>query len=470
MVGNNLVLLVLVDGPAASTAAFTQAEANLAPIEALFTTLRLRRLGADWGASQTPALSPPSRFTFAERRITLTLDPATLPTRTGTLTPVAAERTTIDNVWIDAALTELGFPGTPTNVDQRITDLANSLSAVGWFGLRVDDAFPVFITKYNTYWPAYVARRSLATISWPDITTGSFAAMTDRVIAHEFGHIFRAPDEYGSSNCTTSAVFGPFDTPNDNCTCVTRDPTAADPSHADCSAPNPATVDCLMKGNSPTLCSATPLHWGWADSDQDGVIDLVAQPTVTAVDPRAGSPGDSITITGRNLWDVVAVTFDTDRTLDIDYEDLNGSLTGIGGADPFTKYKLDTIVVTVPPTTDGIVTVNVETRAGASQAPLDDAWFLAAPSGVIPAPVVGPMVFFLEPNSGASGDEVAVRGANLANVTDVQFDGVSASITDQGSALIIVTAPDHDPGPVDVILVSPDGTSSPWLFSTFTYT
>ena len=69
------------------------------------------------------------------------------------------------------------------------------------------------------------------------------ASKVFRVVAHETGHVFGAPDEYG--RCICEKTHGPFGFPNANCV----------------NCPGGGT-DCLMRNNTPVLCRASTLHLG----------------------------------------------------------------------------------------------------------------------------------------------------------------------------------------------------------------
>lgn len=70
----------------------------------------------------------------------------------------------------------------------------------------------------------------------------------DRVFAHETGHVFGAPDEYASSNCTCGGAYGPWGEPNSNCE----------------NCPGGAGWKCVMDNNDWAFCPWTPLQIGWS--------------------------------------------------------------------------------------------------------------------------------------------------------------------------------------------------------------
>ena len=85
-------------------------------------------------------------------------------------------------------------------------------------------------------------------------------ANIDRVVAHESGHIFGAPDEYG--DCSVSANAGHLNIANSNCERL-----------------NPTSVDCLMKNNKEAMCPVTPGHLGWVDRNNNGTLDVLEPET-----------------------------------------------------------------------------------------------------------------------------------------------------------------------------------------------
>jgi hypothetical protein len=89
---------------------------------------------------------------------------------------------------------------------------------------------------------------------------------TDRVFAHETGHIFGAPDEYKDSGCTCGGAHGRFGEPNDNCeSCA-------------------GTRKCIMKYNDFAMCKYTYRHLGWRSPIKPGTAGWVT--SVSSRDDR----------------------------------------------------------------------------------------------------------------------------------------------------------------------------------------
>ncbi len=104
----------------------------------------------------------------------------------------------------------------------------------------------------------------------------------DQVVRHELLHCFYALDEYSGSGCTCSQHRGYLDGVNGNC--VT------------CSA---SSVPCVMISNGPYMCEHTRRQLGWADLDQDGVVDVVGEDPDTFLDPLPESACGTVEIGGQ---------------------------------------------------------------------------------------------------------------------------------------------------------------------------
>jgi hypothetical protein len=140
--------------------------------------------------------------------------------------------------WRDPALAELGFDPGLAGVRAYVEELRATLST--------DWAYGGFFTKYPVRHFAYASLGGprlvmhYANDNWgPD--------NIDRVFAHETGHIFGAPDEYGGSGCDCGGQWGFCRKPNGNC--------------QNCAAGGG--VPCIMKSNSWEMCGYTPFHLGF---------------------------------------------------------------------------------------------------------------------------------------------------------------------------------------------------------------
>jgi len=274
MVGNIAAGIVVVDGKAGTEAEFTFGEKlniSIGMSKAFDILYNLKGVAAA-GLPRIPLL-----FVAKIDTVKLDLDPATVPapSAAGALVRTSAEYERFEQVWRDPALTALGFSTGKPGIAQYI----QKLMTTSWAALPVapDSAYVVFVTKYMANWMAYadpaIARLTMSYLWLADQTplnpdgTGGFRgtgasgwgeANFHFVLAHETGHIFGAPDEYAKSNCNTSATAGHLHIANSNC-----------------EVSNPASVDCLMKNNKETMCAATPGHWGWADFNGNGVLDVL---------------------------------------------------------------------------------------------------------------------------------------------------------------------------------------------------
>ncbi len=152
--------------------------------------------------------------------------------------PIGLSTGEAEILWRNPAMASLGYGEGSGEVRHLAADVRDSENA--------QHGFCLFVTKYPTTHFAYAGggRIVYRKASFSPEQTGNM----DRVIAHETGHLFGAPDEYGSSGCSCSTKSGRFfKASNRNC--------------ANC---NPdENVPCIMRSNSPGLCQNTPWHLGW---------------------------------------------------------------------------------------------------------------------------------------------------------------------------------------------------------------
>lgn len=240
--------IVIVDGPPGSSAAFTDDERLTIAVEISQGFDILYQLSESAAVPTNPHLL----FVAETQRVTLSVDPATIPAPTGNAAP--AEYAPCETPWRDAALAALGFPAGAAGVSTYVQTLMSKAWPVA---VTPGSACVVFITKYNAAWMAYTDPSFLwQVIQFPWVTdkSGAFVANKqgwgseniDRVFAHETGHVAGAPDEYFPV-CSATATFGSGQIPNGNCQTVANGNA------------NP----CLMFNNTSAMCQFTPKHWGW---------------------------------------------------------------------------------------------------------------------------------------------------------------------------------------------------------------
>jgi hypothetical protein len=195
---------------------------------------------------------PPISLSFRVeiRRVGLTVAAAHLPLLAQNLAEVDAR----EDVWRDEAQVALGHP--------RGIDGLRSLVAAG----ALDHSVVVFATRYPLGTQAYAGDlEPYVVLDWGWIQDtgrgGKGFGRLAHIVAHEVGHAFDAPDEY--AGCTLlrpdGTGWGALNFPNFNCVDV-----------------NPTSVRCLMRLGRDVefACQATRVHWGWVDSNQDGILDV----------------------------------------------------------------------------------------------------------------------------------------------------------------------------------------------------
>lgn len=455
MIGWLNALVVFVDGPGA--AAMSDAERNNT-MKAIQTGLgHLTDLHETWRLAQQPVVQRACGFTPDSRRVPLpNLDPDSIPAPTDPAKGPEVDFLSMDMRWIDAALTELGYDSdTHPRLEDRIAALTTDATLTNTvLGTPPSDTWVVFVTKYPCHWEAYAKPQyGFCTLCLPMIAQHEWAGKIDLVLAHETGHIFGATDEYvdDAHTCDKNARGGPYGQLNSNC-----------------AAGNPNSVKCLMKENDLVLCPSTLLQWGWKDGNHDGLVDLAASPTITGIgvfDPdlglvpvgRAAEPGWQVLITGRNAGDARVVTFGGTPSEYIFRGDSDQN---------------DTVIAKVPDVS-GIVTINLATRIGSANPSFEDAWLLVAKG--VPLTVDRPMVLDVSPAAGGSGTEVTLLGAGLKGPTSIKFGNAEADLStlpeldEQDDDSVTVNAPAGPSGAVPVVVTTAQGSSQPWLGSTFAY-
>jgi IPT/TIG domain-containing protein len=458
MIGLLLADVVFVDGP--DSAAMTDQERGRALAFIIKGLTHLSELHEGWRAHQQPPVSTSCSFAVTFDLVSLDLPPASLPAVSNPKKPTVDDFNAIDCVWIDAAVDALGqTKAAIPDRKARIAELAADATTVALFaGFNPADAFVIFVTKYPCHWMGYTRPYPLegfSTLCPPMLDASEWKNRYDLVAAHETGHIFQAPDEYVAENltCDPTVKSGPFGVVNSNC-----------------ELGNPTGVKCLMKRSDLELCSQTPLHWGWTDDDHDGTLDLLAPATIdsfTVVNPRlqveepdgrVAEPGWTVIIKGRNVWDARLVTFG-------------------GVVSPHMWLRaLDELAATIPDEVSGIVNVAFTTRAGPANATFEQSWILVTQPA--PPPNNGPPeVFGLIPQRGTPGTNVKILGASLVGPTRITFGHVEANLSslppeevqDPHQIEIAVPLAPQGPGPVPVIVTTARGSSTPSIFSSFTY-
>ncbi|WP_424711980.1 IPT/TIG domain-containing protein [Kitasatospora acidiphila] len=161
-----------------------------------------------------------------------------------------------------------------------------------------------------------------------------------------------------------------------------------------------------------------------------------AVPVLTSIVPSTGptSGGTAVTLGGSGLSGTTAVSF--------------------GGTPAAFTVVSDTSVVATAPAGSGTVTVTVTTPGGTS-------------NGLAYTYAIPPVVASVAPDQGpaSGGNTVTVTGSGFSGATAVLFGAVPASsFTVVSSTQITATAPAGSPGPAQVTVTTPGGTSSPVLY------
>lgn len=146
-----------------------------------------------------------------------------------------ANKNSWEDIWRDAAMGAMGYSANLGGMNKYISDIKTKFNAQ-W-------AYAIFVTKYPSFWFAYY---------WGNHVVMDFAVdgwgidNFNLVLAHETGHVFGCPDEYGSSGCNCTSLYGRYQVANGNC--------------QNCASPF---IPCLMAANTPAVCDYTRGHLGW---------------------------------------------------------------------------------------------------------------------------------------------------------------------------------------------------------------
>lgn len=167
--------------------------------------------------------------------------------------------------------------------------------------------------------------------------------------------------------------------------------------------------------------------------------------TILCVDPDSGPSGggNSVTIIGTNFSDVIAVKFGT-------------------ASAGFVVNSDQMITATAPPGA-GVVDITVTTLNGTSPITPEDEYTypLAAPTITNVNPNVGPI---------AGGTPVTLTGANFTGTSAITFGITPAtSFGVKSDSEILVIAPAHTVGTVDIRVTTPRGTSAITTADQYTY-
>ena len=153
----------------------------------------------------------------------------------------------LEGLWRNPAMAQLGFSPNFSGVRNYVASIRTRLGT-RW-------GYVAYFTKYPLNHFAYASKPRLVMAYDND---GWGPDNIDRVFTHETGHIFGCPDEYSSSNCNCTSLYGYLQERNGNC--------------ERCAS---SFQQCLMASNSWAMCPFTFGHLGWRDTDGDGTLDPV---------------------------------------------------------------------------------------------------------------------------------------------------------------------------------------------------
>jgi hypothetical protein len=226
LIGNVAVGIILVEGPTADLQ-FSEAERTKVVAEV--------QEGLTWLGGREPKAGVAFAYDIRFVRVDRAPDPS------------LSGYEPLESHWRDPAMAKLGFSPNFGGVRDYVKSIRTGL-ATKW-------AYVAYFTKYPVHHFAYASKPRLVMHYGND---GWGPDNIDRVFTHETGHIFGCPDEYAASNCSCDTKAGFLREPNGNC--------------ERCASPF---TPCLMAANTWAMCSFTPVHLGWRDTDGDGSLDPV---------------------------------------------------------------------------------------------------------------------------------------------------------------------------------------------------
>ncbi|MDP2339911.1 MAG: IPT/TIG domain-containing protein [Deltaproteobacteria bacterium] len=200
----------------------------------------------------------------------------------------------------------------------------------------------------------------------------------------------------------------------------------------------PAALAAGPKDLSVTVFSSSLQPLTTTVSDAFAFVDgAVPAPVLSSIGPSSGdvAGGTQVTLTGSGFAAGATVTFGGE----------NGSVVFVGGT---------AILVISPAAAPGAVDV-VVTNPDLQADTLDDA-FTFTDAALPPTPP--PQAFTLVPSTGstAGGEEVTILGADFDEPI-VSFDGAPVVVVNAAASAIVVRAPAHAAGLVDVTVENADG-------------
>jgi len=170
----------------------------------------------------------------------------------------------------------------------------------------------------------------------------------------------------------------------------------------------------------------------------------VSLPAVTQVSPASGpiGGGTTVNITGSGFTGATSVSF--------------------GGSPATPVVNSDNSISVISPAhVAGVVDVTVTTSAGTSTATSADQFtYGSGPTVTAVSPATGPT---------SGGTLVTIFGSSFTGATSVSFGGIGATPTVISDSHITAISPAHVAGLVDVLVVTPGGTSAATASDHFTF-